>query len=231
MGSALQPRRTRSGVTLVEIMVVVAIMTIMAAVGATIMRDLIPRWRARRAAYEFAGWVQYARDRSVAEGLQYRVRVFGDPTIDADTPSAGNYQIARGNASIASNTWDILPVEGTGFDSLTDQGSINLARDQNNALVDVSILGSATTPVDLVVGPRGWLDNPATDFDSEGYINVTFVNKRAHLAGATDFRTVKVSRTGMTRIGHATSTFPEDPIGTGATSNTAASTGSGYRGG
>ena len=46
----LGSRRKRAGVTLVEIAFVVAIIGILAGIGAFLMRDTIPAWRTRKAA-------------------------------------------------------------------------------------------------------------------------------------------------------------------------------------
>ena len=48
--------------------------------------------------------------------------------------------------------------------------------------------------------PRGYLENPATDFSATGYIEVEFVNKLALSEGINDVFVVMISRMGMTRL-------------------------------
>src|SRR5687767_14220967 len=71
----LGTRRYRGGVTLVEIAFVIAIIGIMAAIGAILMRETIPSWRTRQAANHFNASLMLARDLALREGLQYRVRI------------------------------------------------------------------------------------------------------------------------------------------------------------
>ena len=52
----------------------------------------------------------------------------------------------------------------------------------------------------IVFDTRGFVANPVTDFGALGTIDVKFVNKVARASGFEEDWTVKISRTGMTRI-------------------------------
>ena len=52
----------------------------------------------------------------------------------------------------------------------------------------------------IVFGPRGFVTNPAADFDSSGYIPIRFVNKVARAEGRTEDYIARVTRSGMVRV-------------------------------
>jgi len=234
MGRPALRRRRRAGVTLLEIAIVVGIIGILAAVGAMLMRDTIPGWRTRRAAAEFGSAVELARSLAVAEGFEYRVRVTAaDGSLDTDTNSIGTWLVERGDKATDSTIWDILPVDAAdGSDDDTNEGTTDISVDGADELREVSIEpppGMGADGFDIVFSPRGWVANPTTDFDATGYIGVTFVNKRARLAGDTDERTVQVARSGMVRIVNRGTSFPTTTHGVQGVST--GSSGTGYAGG
>ena len=57
-----------------------------------------------------------------------------------------------------------------------------------------------TTQDSLVFSPRGNLINPPTDFNSQGFIEVVFVNKLARSEGRNEDFVVMVARSGMVRL-------------------------------
>lgn len=233
MGHAtLRARRARSGISLVEIAITIAIAAILAAIGAGLMTGAIPSWRTREAAYDFAAVVNLARNKAIADGFEYRVRIVTtDPNLDDDIGSVGVYTLERGNQASASDVWDILPVDDNGPD--TDEGTYDISMGGDEQLRDVSISPSGSTAVDgddILISPRGWVANPDSDFDASGHITVTFTNKRAHLNGTSDERYVQVSRSGMVRILSDASSFATGVAGTTGVSNTAATAGTGYAG-
>lgn len=234
MGRPALSRRHRAGVTLLEIAIVVGIVGILAAVGAMLMRDTIPGWRTRRAASEFGSAVEIARARAIAEGFEYRVRVTAaDGSLNSATDSVGTWLIERGNKAVDSDSWDILPVDAQdGSDDDTTEGTVDISVGGQDELREVSIEppdGMSGDGFDITFTPRGWVANPATDFDASGYVSVTFVNKRAHLDGNTDERTVQVARSGMVRIVNRGSDYAE--AGHGVQGVSTSSSGSGYAGG
>lgn len=237
--------RGRRGVTLVEIAIVVAIIGVLAAIGASMLNELIPSWRARRAALDFEAAAAQARAMSVADNVQYRIYLAetdSDPTTG--TLNYGEYWVQRGDEPKQTTAWDTLPVDMSGTDTLQEEGHVNIQKDQEDSLPGVSIetpdsalAGADSWSDSLVFNPRGQLDNPASDFtcdsnndgQSDGYVCVKFVNKKAAAAGKTESWTVLISRAGMTRVQHN-----DESVGYSAGSaltSTPGTTSSGYGGG
>lgn len=222
-----RPRVPRSGVTLIEVAIVLAIIGILAGMAGTLFTGTFPSWRARRAAKEFAATVNQCRQLAIANNVEYRIRGFTyDSDLDGSSYNTGGYFVERGNAASGSTAWDILPVDLDWSAADSSEGTVDISHDGEDELGGVSIAEGATlTGVsggDIVFSPRGWVLNPASDFNSEGYIEVTFVNKIGRAMGRTDEWVVMIARGGMVRL---ESNF-EEPIGN-AGGVSSASTGSG----
>jgi prepilin-type N-terminal cleavage/methylation domain-containing protein len=238
--------RTRRGVTLVEIAIVVAIIGILAAVGAGMMSDLMPSWRTRRAAREFAAQASQARAMAMSDSVQYRVYIEEtDPDPATSSTNHGIYWVQRGDLPSHTTEWDTLPVEMTGSDDLQGEGYVNIQKDAEDSLPWVSIealpdvlAGEDSWTDSIIFNPRGMLDNPATDFtcdingdgSSDGYICVTFVNQKAALSGREDEWTVLISRAGSVRLQHGQDAAVGYTSGSQVTSQ-GGSSGDGYAGG
>jgi len=196
----------RQGVTLLEIAIVVAIIGILAAVGATYLTPLLPSWRTRRAAYEFASHVEMARQLAGTDANPYRVHVeLVDSDVDAGTPSIGGYTISSQNPEGSAVQWDILPLDDGDGDATQGEGVINFSEGAGSgALPGASLMppGTGGRPTDsaLVFDKRGFLMNSDGDFGGAGTIDFVFVNKRARATGTDDIWTVCVNRTGMVRV-------------------------------
>lgn len=232
----LPRRRSRRGVTLLEITIVVAVFGVLAAIGGSLMVDQIPRYRTRRAAEEFAASCQLARARAIAEGVQYRVAmVQADTQLDSDTPSVGTWWVQAGNAAFGSTTWDTLPIDEGGVDLTTSEGNYDISEGAANALPGVSIEQWSTISGgdgdDIIFSPRGMVENPSSDFNSLGYIEIVFVNKRARLEGRTDEQAVLISPGGLVHVEPNRGSLATGSQGTQATSTVSGSASTGYVGG
>jgi prepilin-type N-terminal cleavage/methylation domain-containing protein len=230
------PRGRGAGLTLVEIMIVISIIGILAALGGPMMTIGLPRWRARRAAMEFASTVAQARALAIADNVEYRIQLEAfDPDL-SDATSVGRYSIARGNAANGSTAWDVLPVEPAGStgDSSTGGGTVEISDGGEDALADISIdnWGTLTgsTGDDIVFSPRGWVGNPTSDFNADGYIDVTFVNTAIlRSEGVSQTWTVRIGRGGMTRVeSNLSPEVVDGPTGTGRAGTLSATSGSGF---
>jgi prepilin-type N-terminal cleavage/methylation domain-containing protein len=210
--------RARRGVTLIEIAIVVALIGVLAAIGAGMMNELIPSWRTRRAAREFAAQASQARAMAVSDSAQYRIYIQEtDPDPGTGTTNFGMYWVQKGNEASHSTAWDTLPVDMSGTDALWGEGYVNIQDGDEDSLPGVSIKQLPTTLAgedawtdSIIFNPRGQLDNPATDFtcdingdgSGDGYLCVTFVNKKAAAQGKVDEWLVLISRAGSVRLQH-----------------------------
>jgi type II secretion system protein H len=84
------------GFTLVELMIVIAIIGIMASVASFSWQRYVNNTNLRTAARELASDIANAKQRAVAEGVNYRI------TITTGTP--GNYTIEQRNAANTAST-------------------------------------------------------------------------------------------------------------------------------
>ena len=131
------------------------------------------------------------------------------PSILA-TANVGSYSISLGNASRNSTTWDLIPEDlyDNGSDDFQGEGIINLGPGSNDyhRFVSIDNWGSNiggpynTTQDSLVFSPRGYLINPPTDFNAQGFIEVNFVNKYARSEGRNEDFVVMIARSGMIRL-------------------------------
>ena len=71
----------------------------------------------------------------------------------------------------------------------------------------------------IVFGPRGWLRNPPSDFNSRGYLEFNFVNQEAYRGGVIDALKVQISRAGMIRMVRIPQTYHDNSVGTSVTSS------------
>ena len=89
------PRHIRRGFTLLEVMIVVAIITILAALGTGSLRELIPRMRTRKVAHEFAQQVEFIRNDTGEQIFQSKAIPVGSKieraALDVELP-AGTYE-------------------------------------------------------------------------------------------------------------------------------------------
>jgi Tfp pilus assembly protein FimT len=218
-------------VTLVEVAIVVAIIGILAALGGSMLTDLLPSWRARRAAKEFAARVTMCRNLAVAQDVECRIRLTAyDPDL-SDNLTIGQYFVELGNASRGSTSWDILPFEDPGAtsDLQTGDGTVDIGVGGQDELGGVSIDNWGTiTGNALVFNPRGLLRNGVGDFADDGYVAVKFANTRARRKGNVDDWKVRVSRGGLVRIEPSRTLSVGGTAGTATASTAAASSGSGY---
>ena len=194
---------------MIELVIVLGVITVLAALGVGQVRKLIPRYNTREAARNFVNHVQQARQYAIMNNVQTRVLLtdFDSDAGSAGTANEGGYKVQIGNKSRGSDFWDTLPYEGSGVDAATELGTIDLSKGSNEYARGVSIeewatlSGPGTGNADSIVfTPRGWLDNPVGDFDADGSIHVKFVNKLAIADGVDEYYMVHVYRGGMTRV-------------------------------
>lgn len=201
----------RAGFTLVELAVVVALVLILTSVGFGASREQLPRWRTRQAAQTFASLVQQCRSLAIAANVECSIfLVSADTNLTDPVTPGGEYWVGLGNLSNASTTWDYLPSDRTadGTDDDTSQGIVDLSdRAGNHYARNVGIVewaaltgpgvGNANR---IVISPRGYVMNPAGDFDRRGAIEVVFANKIARFEGRNEDWVVTITRGGVVRV-------------------------------
>lgn len=226
-------RRARRGVTMLEIAIVVSIVGIMTAIGASYLSPMLPSWRTRRAANEFASRVELARQAAIANGTTYRIRIeITDPDLDGTSTNVGTYSVAEANPDGSPVQWDVLPTEDGGVDDEQgDEGWVDFSIGTSSALAGVSIQPFGDIKPDdraILIDSRGFLANGSPEFGPGGTIDVTFVNKPARQRGTVDDWTVCVSRSGMTRISSSRNPGCTGTSGTPETTTSMTTSGGGF---
>ena len=213
------------GFSLIELMIVVAIFSVLAVVGFGLTRDTLPRYRAYSAAEQFAGNVAKCRMVAIRSGYECRILMsdYDDDPSDLNGDNTGEYYLQLGNKNIQADDFETLPT------SLMEvEGTFNLGAGSTHYKRNVSIMewGTLTGTTgagsdSIVFSPRGFISNPAADFD-DGYITISFVNKVSYNRGIQDIYKVQIARSGMTRIENPLmgDRYPDDNHGT-STSSTA----------
>jgi len=97
-------RKNNAGFTLIEILIVIAIIGIAAAFGVPTFLDMLPNWRAKSAATDLFSNLQLAKLTAIRRGTNCVVTFSGDP----DTATPSQYTI-----SIINKT---VPLDGYGSD-------------------------------------------------------------------------------------------------------------------
>lgn len=200
-------RRTesRAAFSMIELMVVVSMILVLTAIGYDYGSDLLPRYRTRQAAMDFANYVGECRALAITKGMPCRVLLVSfDNDLDILGSNQGSYVV---QSQTSSGAWDTLPLDlgTTGVDLQAGTTTVDLASGQTRlrhvsikqwASIGGSGAGNANA---LVFDSRGFLSNPPDDFQN-GKISVTFVNKVAREKGVTDEWTVQVTRAGLAQI-------------------------------
>lgn len=198
------PRRPqRQGFTLIELMIVVGMIVVLAALGVGAISELVPRFRARQAAEQFAADVEMMRMMAIMNDRETRI-VITDYDGDPYNGGYGNgaWALYVGNRNLNSTFWDQLPYEGdNGVDTFTGEGSRDLATG-TYAAKSVALAEPDVTAI--VFNARGWVNNDESDFGyspNASSIDFEFTNKASATGSSNpDNYTVKVFRGGMVRI-------------------------------
>ncbi len=205
-----RPSRGRTAFTLIELMLVVAVVGLLLSVGWGSLQPWLPRYRTRRAAMEFASTVDHLRALAVSENRETAVYLADfDPDAEiGNDVNVGAYWRLAGNAARGSTSWELLPTDAQhdGSDDDQSEGRVDIGAGSPTRLRDVSIaewnaIAGPDGLIDYIVfTPLGWLANPNADFDGEGYVEVRFTNKAAYREGRAEAYTVRIARSGFARV-------------------------------
>jgi prepilin-type N-terminal cleavage/methylation domain-containing protein len=188
------------GFTLIEMIIVIAIMAVLSGLGIATSRELLPRFRTRQAARDFSNALQNARIQAIQNNRQTRVRITDYDTTATSTggANAGAWIAEIGNKKMGSSTWSTLDfskydLSKTGEDYLK---GVSLSY----ASADLSGPSRCSCTDSIVYSPLGRVLNPVADFENDGYIRLTFVNKSHNHLASKDYYYVHVYRAGMARV-------------------------------
>ncbi|MFT4976708.1 MAG: prepilin-type N-terminal cleavage/methylation domain-containing protein [Myxococcota bacterium] len=200
----------RRAFTLIEVIITVAILGIVTAIGWSSMQAQIPRFRMVRAARSLRADLMEIRSLAVQTNRESRLRLTSAGGDCSDGLSwGGAWELSVGDQSAGSEAWDLLPADAAedGSDDDQSQALVDLGGDSARAERWVcmeqwaGITGPGFGNADAIVfSPRGWVTNPPEDFNDSGYIEITFVNQDANRKGVSDEVTVMISRSGMVRL-------------------------------
>ena len=125
-------------------MIVVAIITILTAVGIGMSSDLVPRFRTRQAARTFAAKVNECRSLAIRSGKECSVWLLAaDTSLTNLSSNTGEYWVGMGNKNRNSATWDYLPVDTETGGSDSDQSAPPLS-DTSTRVGPIESVGGTT---------------------------------------------------------------------------------------
>lgn len=205
-------RQTMAGVTLIELMLVVALVGVLAAIATPYFRDMAGRYRLNSAAQDTVNLIQRARVFAVSHNLRTRV-VFTqvDPAPSTESSVKGVLRIEQWNAGLATPIWTVingvLPAASVSGSTCTGLGSacLNVAGTYLNvSLTYVDPVGGTLAlnrglPM-IEFTPEGVVANTLTDFQygsNKQEIMTVLTYKKA--SGQKDSRIVWVNRAGGIR--------------------------------
>lgn len=223
---------SRSGLTLVEVAIVLAVIVVLAVLGYGSLRDQLPRFRTVKAGKQLRDDLLELRDLAVNTNRETRLVLESSPGGCTDGEAwGGAWSKQIGNSSRGSDRWDVLPVDSVedGSDDDQSEGRIDIGPDGNRTAADACLRqwaalagpGAGDSQDSIVFSPRGWVRNPARDFGSTGYISLTIVNAESVRNGAPDEVSVLISRAGMVRLANNRSDEVISRAGTAASSTAA----------
>lgn len=220
----------RRGVTLIEMALVVALISVLVAVGWGSLRSELPRFQMIRAAKMLQADLRELQSTAVATNRETRLVLTGSPGTCDDIDSwGGSWSLQIGNRNRGSDAWEYLPPDAQedGSDDDASRGTVDLGPGgaEQRRFVCLEQWNRLTGPGDgnsdaVVFSPRGWVSNPGGDFGTRGYIELTIINLAA-AEGVDDEVEVLVARSGHTSLqtSHGTQA-PAHSVGTSSSSTT-----------
>ena len=213
MRKASTRRGKRTGFTLIEMMLVVALIAILSALGIWRSRELVPRIEARRVAQDLRSSLELARTKAQQSNREVRFRITDYDTSATSSSSAyaGAWILELGNKRSGSDSWSTI--DNTEYD--ISKGAPQQAKNISLSYTGGDISGPTTCTCTnaVVFSPLGRVLNPVGDFTSNGDIAFTLVNKVSRANGVVDDYKVRLYRGGMARVSSLKSKMYQDDAG------------------
>ena len=216
---------SRRGYTLLEVLIVLSMLAILAALGVGSMREHLPRYRLVQTAKQFKSDMMQLRQIAVQNNREARMRLQSAENCSDNTVWGGEWVLEVGDRALGSTTWDILPEDRSdnGVDDQQGEGLINIGPGGNQQAKDICMWSwsglagpsdnGANNADSVVFSPRGWLRNPSSDFQSSGYLEFQFVNQEAAREGIDDSLVIQISRAGLVRLVASPTMYPQNSVG------------------
>jgi prepilin-type N-terminal cleavage/methylation domain-containing protein len=202
--SVTSAERRARGFTLLELVVTIALASIIASIGWVSTRDQLPRYRLQKAAKLLKSDLEQVRNEAIFRGKETRLAFQrSGGTCEPSAPAAGAWLLQIGDRSVGSTVWDTFPADRQedGNDDDAGQGTVDLASGERSAkhvcLEDWGTLGLAPNEDAIVFNSRGWVRNPDVDYAS-GFIGLTLVNTDAR--GRRERVDLLVAKSGTTML-------------------------------
>ena len=205
--AGVKPYRTRrEAFTMIELVIVLGIIVILAAIGISSTSDLLPRFRARKAANQMAADISLARMTAMMHGREAKFEVtdWDSSPTSVSSPSYGSWEVSLGNKTTASTCFDVLPWETGCVNADDSEGVRDISKDGEDYARFVGL--EEPDVFEITFDARGWVDNDASDLAygaESGMIEYYIYNKHAADKGIDDYFIVRVYRSGMIRVENA----------------------------
>lgn len=193
------------GFTLIEVMIVIAVVGIMGTLSIPNMTRWLSRMRLRGAAQHMTSQIDLARKMSITNRARYCLTFDGDGGFNDGTTA--NYLIRLTvSEEVGTNTgvWQMVtaPIELVGFtNDATSELYRGISLEPPGAGGNTSAVLGVSNCAGLVFNSSGFLDNQTADFtpcNGGNCVKYTLVNK--YYSPIEERRTVWVNRGGIARV-------------------------------
>ncbi|RYH70415.1 MAG: prepilin-type N-terminal cleavage/methylation domain-containing protein [Alcaligenaceae bacterium] len=138
------PRLFQGGFTAIELMVVVSIVAILAALAAPSFTPLIERWRVRTAAEDLTSTLYYARSEAIKRG--------GDIAIEASSGWGDGWKVTHTRSGVATDLQVSTPPQKV---TMTQSTGANTIYADRWGMLSVTSGGASTMTMNFLLQPYG----------------------------------------------------------------------------